>query len=198
MAEKKSFEGYLNFYKFFRRKISQDAERVLGKYGRLGVDVLLTAPDLFIFILRLYKDPEVSLEHKLALGAVLSYWLIPLDFLSEMFFGILGYTDDVFLAAYLLNLLIQNLSEEKIKEYWPGPEEVTGTISKILSYAEVVAGLMGKNARIKYDRLIKRIEERLKVEPEAYKSEPHQSPVQPTKINPEKISDFSIGLDNEE
>ena len=57
---------------------------------------------------------------------------------------------------------------------------------------------MGKNARLKYDRLIKRIEERLKIGPEAHKLEPHENPVQPTKINPEKISDFSIGLDNEE
>jgi uncharacterized membrane protein YkvA (DUF1232 family) len=157
----RSVEGFLSFYAFFRQKIAKDAEKALGKYGRIITEILLTGPDLFIFIVRLYKDPEIPIDYKLALGSILIYWVVPLDFLSEMFLGVLGYVDDIFLAAYILNSLMKHIDVEKMKSYWPGCQEAPKIISKILEYSETVANLVGKNSRAKFNQLITRIESRL-------------------------------------
>lgn len=199
MEKRKSIEGYLNFYKFLRHKISLDAEKRFGKYGKAFIDVLLSAPDLFIFTFRLYRDPEIPIEPKLALGAVLTYWVLPLDFISEMFLGVLGYIDDIFLAAYILNSLMHHLSEDKITEYWPGSEKIPVIISKILGYAELVANLMGKDVHAKFEKLMKRIEERMNLQQptdvrETPKTEQYSSP---QKVQPKDFSDFSIGLEEE-
>ncbi|MEO0266100.1 MAG: DUF1232 domain-containing protein [candidate division WOR-3 bacterium] len=197
---RKSIDGYLNFYKFLRHKISLDAEKKFGKYGKALTDLVLTAPDLFIFTFRLYRDPELPIEPKLALGAVLTYWVLPLDFLSEMFLGVLGYIDDVFLAAYILNFLMHRLSEDKINEYWPGSEKVPKIVSTILGYAELVANLMGKNIHVKFQKLMKRIEDKMSIKQSSDVKETPESEQfnTPQKVQPKDFSDFSIGLETDE
>jgi len=162
----RSVEGYLSFYKFLRRKIAEDVEKILGKYGRTAVEILLTGPDLFIFLFRIYRDPEVPLEFKAGLVSVLAYWIIPIDIFSEMFFGILGYVDDIFLAAYILNGLMKHLNEEKIKSYWPGCESAPKVIEKILGYSQFLASLLGKNSEQKFNQLVSRIEKKLNLQTE--------------------------------
>jgi len=157
----RSVDGYLSFYKYLRGKIAQDAEKILGKYGRIAVEILLTGPDLFIFLFRIYRDPEVPLEYKAGLASILTYWILPIDIFSEMFFGVLGYVDDIFLASYILNGLMKHLDAEKIKSYWPGCETAPKVIEKILGYSQLLASLLGKNSEQKFNQLVKRIEKRL-------------------------------------
>jgi len=184
----------LEFYRFFRQKIARDAEKSFGKYGKLATDVLLAGPDLFIFLFRLYRDPDLPLEHKLALGAVITYWLLPIDFISEMFLGILGYADDILLASFILCELLQHLDEKKIKEYWPGPNEVHIALSKILAFSNTIMGFMGKNMRGRFEQLVKRIISKMEREEREEKpktEESAESPNIPT-VNENKFLDFSL------
>ncbi|MDI6851894.1 MAG: DUF1232 domain-containing protein [bacterium] len=157
----RSVDGYLSFYKYLRNKIAQDAEKLLGKYGRIAVEILLTGPDLFIFLFRIYRDPEIPIEYKVGLASVLTYWILPLDIFSELFTGVLGYIDDIFLSAYILHGLMKHLDEAKIKSYWPGCEKAPDVIEKILSYSQFFAALLGKNSEQKFNQLVSRIEKRL-------------------------------------
>ncbi|HOK22752.1 MAG TPA: DUF1232 domain-containing protein [Candidatus Hydrothermia bacterium] len=181
-CKKKSVDGFLSFYYFFRHKVAIDAEKTFGKYGKVVAEILLTGPDLFIFLFRLYKDTEVSLEYKIALGSILAYWVIPLDFLSEMFTGVLGYIDDIFLAAYVLNGLIKQLSAEKLQSYWPGSEEAQKVISKILEYSETISKLLGKNSKKKLDELISRIYQRVGIEEPQPNEQPNKNAERDTKF----------------
>ncbi len=170
IGRKRSVDGYLEFYKYFRAQISKDAEKTLGKYGKIAVDILLTGPDLFIFLFTVYRDPEVPLDFKAALASVLLYWAVPIDFFSELFAGVLGYVDDIFLAAFVLNKIIEHLDEEKLVKYWPGPESVAKSIEKILYYADFISSILGKDNTKKLEIMMHRISQRLNIPTTAEKT----------------------------
>ena len=56
---------------------------------------LLLAPDFFHLLVWLAVDPDVSLDKKAKFGAVIIYFISPIDILSELFIGPAGFVEDV-------------------------------------------------------------------------------------------------------
>jgi len=73
---------------------------------QLAVDAALMLPNLIKLLGRLLKDPRVPRRSKLLLGASLAYVLSPIDLLPE-FIPVAGLLDDIFLATFALNHLIE-------------------------------------------------------------------------------------------
>lgn len=101
---------------------------------------LLLAPDFFHLLVRLAADPEVPLDKKAKLGAVLLYFISPIDLLSELLIGAPGFVDDVVLSAYVLNDFINTVDGSIVEKHWAGDEDVLGLIQKILTSADQVIG----------------------------------------------------------
>ena len=60
--------------------------------------------------------------------------------MPEAIVGIIGYTDDIVLAAYALNSIINNTKLEIVKGHWAGDEDVLHVIQKILRVADEMIG----------------------------------------------------------
>ncbi len=142
------------FYEKLRQTVKEKLSRFAGKYGEEGAKILLALPDLVVLLWRLVKDERVPADKKVILVAVLSYIIIPNDFLPEAVIGVVGYADDVFLALYTLNELINRVGEDVIRENWPGDEDVIKFIRESLKIAAVWMEKSEKNIRGKLEAIV--------------------------------------------
>jgi uncharacterized membrane protein YkvA (DUF1232 family) len=108
--------------------------------GFKHANILLLAPDLFHLLSRLMLDPRIPAAEKAGLGAVLAYFISPIDLLPEALLGPAGYVDDVALAAFVLNRLINAGHGEVAKELWAGDDDLLASLQRILEVADQAIG----------------------------------------------------------
>lgn len=108
--------------------------------GYKFADYLLAAPDLFHLLCKLAIDKDVPTAEKAKLVAAIVYFVSPFDFLPEVVIGPLGYIDDVVVAAYVLNNLINNTNPEIVEKHWAGDKHVLDLIQQILKVADELVG----------------------------------------------------------
>lgn len=101
---------------------------------------LLAAPDLFHLLCRLAVDKEVPASEKAKLAGVIAYFILPVDAFAEGLVGPLGYVDDVALAAWVLNSLVNETSPDIVTRHWAGDEDVLDLIQQILQVADEMVG----------------------------------------------------------
>jgi uncharacterized membrane protein YkvA (DUF1232 family) len=82
-------------------------------------DLLLLLPRLARMIASLLADREVPRGAKVALVAAALYLASPVDLLPD-FIPLVGYLDDVLLAAVLVDGLLNVLGRPIVQRYWPG------------------------------------------------------------------------------
>lgn len=127
-----------DFYQALRVRIT-DWLASKGK-GFKHAQLLLLAPDLFHLLSRLLLDPRIPAAEKAGLGAALAYFLSPIDLLPEAILGPAGYVDDVALAAYVLNRLINAGHGAVAKELWAGDGDLLASLQRILEVADQAIG----------------------------------------------------------
>lgn len=108
-----------DFYLRLRSKLARWADTPGGRRHRL-VDTVLLAPDFFHLLCKLSVDAGVPLAHKAKIGAALAYFVSPLDLMPEALVGPAGYADDVALAAWCINLLVNKVDPAIIHRHWAG------------------------------------------------------------------------------
>lgn len=128
-----------DFYHYLRERIRDWATSKEGQTHK-WVDYLLFAPDLFHLIWKLSLDDEVPVREKTKLLMIIAYFISPVDLIPEIMFGPLGFLDDLALAAYALNSLINETSEELVRKHWAGDDDVLEVIQKILQAADEMIG----------------------------------------------------------
>jgi uncharacterized membrane protein YkvA (DUF1232 family) len=101
---------------------------------------VLLAPDFFHLLVRLVADPEVPFDKKAKFGAVLFYFISPIDIISELFIGPAGFIEDVVLSAYVLNDFVNEVNDSIIRKHWAGDEDVLGVVQKIIASGDQVLG----------------------------------------------------------
>lgn len=128
-----------DFYQKLRGQIKHWAQNKAGMNEKWS-DFILLAPDLFHLLTRMTLDPDVPASGKLKLGAAIAYFISPLDFIPELFLGPIGYMDDIVMAAYVLNQLLNNLSPEVVSRHWAGDKDILRVIRTILINADQLIG----------------------------------------------------------
>lgn len=127
-----------DFYKNLRKKV-QDWAAHEGKKSK-WVEYILLAPDVFYLLCKLMFDSRVPSGHKAKLGFALAYYVSPVDVIPEFLLGPLGYLDDIAVSAYALNLMLNTLDPNIIKENWPGEGDILEWIKKIMAQADQMVG----------------------------------------------------------
>ncbi len=137
-----------DFYQYLRSRIKEWAASVTGKNSK-WVDYILFAPDLFHLLWKLSTDPRIAAPEKIKLLAAIAYFISPLDLMPEILFGPFGFIDDIAVAAFVLNGIINKTPKEIIDSYWAGDQDVLQVIQKILQAADdmIGAGLWQKIKR---------------------------------------------------
>ena len=95
-------------------------------------EYLLIVPDIFYLLVKLVQDPDVPQGKKVKLITAIAYFISPIDLLPEAILGPIGYLDDLGVAAYVLNDLLNSVDPQVIKRNWVGDNDILLLIKKIL------------------------------------------------------------------
>lgn len=128
-----------DFYEKLRKKITNWAEEKGGDKGRKVAEILLLAPDLFMLLVRLIQDPRTPTKQKVLVGVGIAYFFSPLDFMPEAILGPIGYLDDIVLAAFIINQIL-NSNRHLVLENWSGRGDVLAVVQDISAKAEDLVG----------------------------------------------------------
>jgi uncharacterized membrane protein YkvA (DUF1232 family) len=127
------------FYRRLRRRFVNWSRTKTGRENRWA-EYLLAAPDLFHLLCALSVDRAVPAKLKARLFLVIAYFISPLDFLPEALLGPIGYVDDVALAAFVLNQLVNRGNAALVRKHWAGDGDALELIQKIASLADEMVG----------------------------------------------------------
>ncbi len=128
-----------DFYQRLRNKIKSWLQSEEGKNYKWG-RYLLFAPDLFHLLTKLAMDPEVPTTEKAKLTMAIAYFISPVDLIPEIIVGPIGYIDDIALASYVLNNLLNKIDPEILKRHWAGEDDVLQVIKQITAIADKMIG----------------------------------------------------------
>ena len=127
-----------DFYQNLRERVKEWAKRE-GKDSK-ALKYILIAPDFFHLLCKLMFDPRVPKGEKAKVGAAITYFISPVDVIPEGLVGPVGYADDVALAAYVLNSIVNSVGSEVLEEHWAGDGDVLKKVQDVLSVADGLVG----------------------------------------------------------
>lgn len=76
-------------------------------------------PDVLVLLRRLAADPELPRGVRWRLGFLLGYLVFPVDLVPD-FIPVIGYADDVVVAAWVLRSVVRAAGPEALARHWPG------------------------------------------------------------------------------
>ena len=82
-------------------------------------DLLRALPQLGRLLVRLVADPLLPRAAKVALAAALVYLASPVDLIPD-FIPLVGYLDDVLVAALVVDGILNWVDRGLLLKYWPG------------------------------------------------------------------------------
>ncbi|GBG54978.1 hypothetical protein SPFL3102_01150 [Sporomusaceae bacterium FL31] len=128
-----------DFYQKLRQKVrgyisNEDSKK--NKY----VEYILVAPDIFHLLCKLTLDLQVPIKQKAKLAGAIAYFISPLDLMPEAIIGPLGYIDDLALAAYVLDGIINEVNPDIVKRHWAGDDDILKLIQHLIKLGNEVVG----------------------------------------------------------
>ncbi len=91
--------------------------------------LLRALPELARLLTRLVADPVLPRGAKLALAAALVYLVSPLDLIPD-FVPVVGYLDDLLVAAVVVDGVLNWVDRGLVLRYWPGTEGSLETVAR--------------------------------------------------------------------
>lgn len=92
--------------------------------------LLRALPDLVRLIARLVGDPLLPRAAKIALGAAMVYLASPIDLIPD-FVPVIGYLDDLLLAALLVDGILNWVDRALVLKYWPGTADSLERLARV-------------------------------------------------------------------
>lgn len=129
-----------DFYEKLREKITTFIESKSGSASKFA-PYLLFAPDLFHLLTKALMDNRIDGKSKAIIGSGLLYFIAPIDVMPEGLIGPGGFMDDIIVAAFIVNMLLNKFSPEVLEEHWAGDQKLLDSLKKI---SETSDGLLGK------------------------------------------------------
>lgn len=105
--------------------------------------LLRVLPELARLIARLVNDPVLPRPAKFVLGAVALYLASPLDFLPD-FVPLVGYLDDVLLAAVVVDGILTYVDRALVLRYWPA---AAGSLEGVARAARILSAWVPKRVK---------------------------------------------------
>ncbi len=103
--------------------------------------VLAQAPALYRLLTHLLGDPALPARLRPLLQAGIAYFVLPEDILAEDLRGLAGFADDIFLAAWIANRVLQETASERLlTDNWDGARPLLPLLSEILARESDLVG----------------------------------------------------------
>ncbi len=108
-------------------------------------ELLMLLPNLALFIGRLMKDPQVPVAGKVVLAGAAVYLASPVDLVPD-FIPVIGYLDDLVVAAMVLDALFGSVERKVLFAHWPGEPE---TLERTARTAATIAAFVPRRVKAK-------------------------------------------------
>jgi uncharacterized membrane protein YkvA (DUF1232 family) len=119
------------FYDRFRARVaSVEPGAVSG-----ARDLLLLLPDLTVLLMRLLRDPRVSLGDKGVALLGLGYVLSPIDLLPEVLLGPIGLLDDLLVVTACLSRLLNDVHPDVVRSHWSGRGDALDAVQRVAGWS---------------------------------------------------------------
>jgi uncharacterized membrane protein YkvA (DUF1232 family) len=122
-------------YSNLRQKVE---EKVPDKYEKLA-EYALIIPDIVVLFYRLFRDKRIGIKNKLLIGGITAYLASPIDILPD-FIPFIGKIDDIAIAFFGLNTIINEVPENIILENWQGEENIIFMVKEAVRYISQAVG----------------------------------------------------------
>ena len=132
MGEVQKLEYYLDFYPDVVELIERKRAGTEKGRKQAYLKYILLAPDLFHLLTRLVFDDDVPREKKWILATAVTYFVSPIDLIPEAVVGPVGYIDDVAVAAFALNHLMNELDPAIVRKHWAGEGDILEVVREVV------------------------------------------------------------------
>lgn len=129
-----------DFYEKLRGNIISFLESRAGSASKFA-PYLLFAPDLFHLLAKSLLDNRIDVKSKALIGSGLLYFIAPVDLMPEGLIGPGGFIDDIIVATFVVNILLNKFSSHILEEHWVGDLKLLDALKKI---SETSDGILGK------------------------------------------------------
>ncbi len=109
-------------------KYHKSLQESLKDYQGQQSEIIKHTPDMFKLFTNLFQDPDVTPKSKQIINAVIIYFISPIDIIPEEYYGPMGYLDDLYLCAWSLKKLRQELGNEILEKNWEGKGDLNTII----------------------------------------------------------------------
>lgn len=113
-------------------------DSVPDKYKDL-VEYAMLIPDIIALLWRLLRDRRVEKSIKVKVLAIIGYLAMPFDIIPD-FIPLIGKIDDVAIALYGLNTIINDVPHEIIIENWQGDKDIITVVQEGVKYISILLG----------------------------------------------------------
>ncbi|MDD3051097.1 MAG: DUF1232 domain-containing protein [Candidatus Cloacimonetes bacterium] len=127
-------EKKFKFYEKLRRKTRKFMNDKIGSSGERIIDYLFLLPDFFMLLIRLTTDERVKKSLKFTVLGVIAYVILPIDIIPD-FIPIIGYVDDLVMAIFALNMIMNEVGFQILLDNWSGPKDLLNTMQSITDLA---------------------------------------------------------------
>jgi len=123
--------------------LQEDIQAYEGRHD----DLIYQAPALYRLLTRLLDDPLLPGRLRPLVLAAIAYFILPADIISEDLYGPYGYVDDIFLVAFVADLVQRELaSQDILTANWDGEAPILDLLHDILAGEQDLIG--GERERI--------------------------------------------------
>lgn len=109
------------------------------------VGLVRDIPSFIKLLARLMRDPRVSWLDRVLVGAVLAYFVSPVDLIPEGVLPVIGQIDDIYFLALALSRLVNNAGTEVLLEHWDGEQS---SLELLLSGLDRASAILPAPARV--------------------------------------------------
>lgn len=107
-------------------------DKVLSEDNKTRLkEFALLVPRLLKLLWRLTRDRRVPPRSKAILFVLLGYVASPVDLIPDFIPG-LGQVDDLVIAAFALDHMLNRIPEDIVREHWDGDEDVLEVVREVL------------------------------------------------------------------
>lgn len=122
-------------YSKLREKV---IHKVPDKYDKAIVYAMIL-PDIMALLWRLFRDKRVKVKVKMMVAGVIAYLASPLDVIPD-FVPLVGKIDDVAIAFFALNAILNEVPKEIILQNWQGRENIILITREAVGYISEMVG----------------------------------------------------------
>jgi uncharacterized membrane protein YkvA (DUF1232 family) len=113
----------------------------IGIYEGRHDDLIYLAPDLYRLLTRLLDDPELPARLRPLIACAIAYFILPADIIPEELLGPYGYVDDMWLCAYVADVVRREVGDEAILvENWEGEAPLLPLVAEVLAKEQELIG----------------------------------------------------------